>query len=323
VTVNNTTVYQYNQLGVVASTTANGVTTSVTTSNSNSYAAPTQLSVGSLTTSLGWSSFLGLTNDTGPNGDSSSTYFDSYARQTSTTSPYGATTNYAYNNAPYTSSNPATVTTTINGRWTKTTLDGLGRTVLTQTGDASTTQSQVETVYNSCGCSPAGKMTQQAMPHLPSASPAYTTYTYDGIGRTVNVLAADGASTTTYLYKGNTVKVTDPAGKWKIFTMDAFGNLTQVDEPNPGSGAAPPPPVFPPTFSPAPGTYGSSQTVTLTSSTSGASIRYTTDGTTPTETAGILYSAPFTVSSSTPIKAIAYQDGMADSAVASITYTIQ
>jgi uncharacterized protein RhaS with RHS repeats len=33
------------------------------------------------------------------------------------------------------------------------------------------------------------------------------------------------------------VKSTDPAGKWKSFTMDAMGNLTQVNEPNPAGGA--------------------------------------------------------------------------------------
>ena len=56
-----------------------------------------------------------------------------------------------------------------------------------------------------------------------------------------------------------------------------------------------------PAFSPAAGTYTSAQTVTLSTTTSGASIRYTTDGSTPTETAGTLYSAPITVSSTTTI----------------------
>jgi uncharacterized protein RhaS with RHS repeats len=45
-------------------------------------------------------------------------------------------------------------------------------------------------------------------------------------------VSPDG-STTAYLYQGNTVKVTDPAGKWKIFTTDAFGNLVSVQEPDP------------------------------------------------------------------------------------------
>ncbi len=51
-------------------------------------------------------------------------------------------------------------------------------------------------------------------------------------------------------------------------------------------------------------------------------IRYTLDGSTPSETAGILYSGPFTIISATTVNAIAYGDGMADSAVASATYTI-
>lgn len=42
-------------------------------------------------------------------------------------------------------------------------------------------------------------------------------------------------SATTNLYAGNTVKTTDPAGKWKQYTNDAFGNLTAVVEPDPNS----------------------------------------------------------------------------------------
>jgi hypothetical protein len=77
-----------------------------------------------------------------------------------------------------------------------------------------------------------------------------------------------------------------------------------------------------PTFSPGGGTYSSAQSVTLSTTTSGANIRYTTDGSTPTETAGILYSGPVTVSSSMTLRAVAYASGFADSAVASATYTI-
>jgi hypothetical protein len=82
-------------------------------------------------------------------------------------------------------------------------------------------------------------------------------------------------------------------------------------------------PTQPVTFSPPAGTYGSAQTVALSSTTSGASIRYTTDGSTPSETAGTLYAGqPVAVSITTTISAIAYASGMADSAVASATYTI-
>ena len=80
--------------------------------------------------------------------------------------------------------------------------------------------------------------------------------------------------------------------------------------------------VATPTFSPAGGTYSSSQTVTISTVTSGASIRYTTDGSTPTSTSGILYSSPVTVSASVTLKAIAYKAGMNNSTVNTAAYTI-
>jgi len=61
------------------------------------------------------------------------------------------------------------------------------------------------------------------------------TYTYDGLGRPIQVWATDG-SITHYSYSGNTVTVTDPAGKSKTFTMNAVGNLTQVQETDPSLG---------------------------------------------------------------------------------------
>jgi hypothetical protein len=77
-----------------------------------------------------------------------------------------------------------------------------------------------------------------------------------------------------------------------------------------------------PAFSPAAGTYSSTQSVTISTATSGASIRYTTDGSTPSETVGTLYSAAISVSATTTIKAIAYASGYTDSSIASVTYTI-
>ena len=77
-----------------------------------------------------------------------------------------------------------------------------------------------------------------------------------------------------------------------------------------------------PTFTPAAGTYSTVQSVTLASATTGASIRYTTDGTTPTASAGNVYSSAIAVNATTTIKAIAYKTGMNDSDVSSATYTI-
>src|SRR5438046_2801416 len=79
--------------------------------------------------------------------------------------------------------------------------------------------------------------------------------------------------------------------------------------------------VAPPTFSPASGTHVSSVQVTIADSTPGATIYYTTDGSTPT-TSSIVYTGPISVTQTTTLRALAAASGMADSAVASATYTI-
>jgi hypothetical protein len=80
-------------------------------------------------------------------------------------------------------------------------------------------------------------------------------------------------------------------------------------------------PVLPaPTFSPATGTYTTSQSVTISGAT-GATIYYTTNGSTPT-TASTKYSGAITVSATETIEAIAIETGYANSAVATAVYTI-
>jgi YD repeat-containing protein len=157
-------------------------------------------------------------------------------RPSSVVSPFGAQTNYTYG----WSNGLRTATAVLDGRWTRTTKDGLGRTIKVENGTGATTTpavSQTDTAYDSCGCSPLGKLKQTSLPHAPASGAAWTTYTYDGIGRTLSVQAPDGASTTTYSYQGNLVTVTDPAGSWKKYTSDAFGRLSTVEEPNPAGGS--------------------------------------------------------------------------------------
>jgi beta-glucosidase len=76
-----------------------------------------------------------------------------------------------------------------------------------------------------------------------------------------------------------------------------------------------------PKFSPDGGPCAVPLSISITSATSGASIRYTIDGSTPTDVNGVLYSAPDTINASTILKAIAYKTGMASSTVAWATYT--
>lgn len=76
------------------------------------------------------------------------------------------------------------------------------------------------------------------------------------------------------------------------------------------------------------GTYTENQKVALASSTEGATIYYTTNGSEPGRTSGTRYTGPITVpgtegqSITTTLKAIAVKNGMQDSEVKTFTYTI-
>ncbi|GHF65731.1 hypothetical protein FHX82_006076 [Amycolatopsis bartoniae] len=140
-----------------------------------------------------------------------------------------------------------------------------------------------------------------------------------------------------YLVNGTgqqNIRMTNNSGTWQYtvgslstgtaleywFTYEKSG--PQYDSPHytytQGSGSTA---VAAPTFSPGGGTFATAQTVTLSTGTSGAQIRYTVDGSTPTASSS-LYSGPLTVSKTTTVKAIATKSGLANSAVASATYTI-
>jgi hypothetical protein len=81
------------------------------------------------------------------------------------------------------------------------------------------------------------------------------------------------------------------------------------------------PPAAVPTFSPAAGTYTSTQSVTLSDATAGTTIYYTTNGTTPS-TSSSVYSGPINVSASETLEAIAVEAGYTNSPAATAGYTI-
>ena len=88
-------------------------------------------------------------------------------------------------------------------------------------------------------------------------------------------------------------------------------------------GGDPTPTCATPTFSPAAGSVVSGTTVTISSSTDGATIYYTM-GNNPADptTSDATYSTPIEITAATTIKAIAVKDGYDNSSVASASYTI-
>ncbi|PKN78217.1 MAG: hypothetical protein CVU48_08940 [Candidatus Cloacimonetes bacterium HGW-Cloacimonetes-1] len=79
--------------------------------------------------------------------------------------------------------------------------------------------------------------------------------------------------------------------------------------------------VATPTFNPAGGVYLSTQNVTISCSTNGAVICYTTDGSDPTSSSA-LFSIPILVSVNTTIKAKAFKAGWLESSTTSANYNL-
>lgn len=89
------------------------------------------------------------------------------------------------------------------------------------------------------------------------------------------------------------------------------------------TGTTTPPPVqaATPTFSPAAGSFTSTQSVTISDATAGSTIYYTVDGTTPS-TSSTKYTAAVSIAATTTLQAIATATGDTQSATASGVYTI-
>ena len=77
-----------------------------------------------------------------------------------------------------------------------------------------------------------------------------------------------------------------------------------------------------PTFSPGAGEYAQDLTVSISCSTPGATIHYTTDGTTPTRSSAISVGS-LPIAESTILNAIAVKDGRADSNMASARFALR
>ena len=80
--------------------------------------------------------------------------------------------------------------------------------------------------------------------------------------------------------------------------------------------------VAAPTFSVVAGKVAANTPVTITTTTAGASLYYTTDGTDPSTTNGTLYSGPVSITADMTLKAVTVLDGYAPSEVTTAAYTV-
>src|SRR6266568_4591979 len=147
------------------------------------------------------------------------------------------------------------------------------------------------------------------------------------LGNTVTVLLGNGDGTfqpaQTFLVDSDPVYATvadfNGDGVQDLAVANLHALTISVLLGNAGTGSTV---VATPTFSPGGGTYTGSVTVTISDATSGATIHYTTDGSTPT-TSSPVYGGALTFTQTTTLKAMAAAPGMTNSTVASATYTIQ
>ena len=186
-----------------------GTTSTASANAGTNFAAPTSITTQSYATTVSYTPFLGVAQTNGSNGEQLSLAYDTYGRPLTGTSPYTTsgtpTVTYSYSGSGIL---PAWQQKTGPDGITTTTLDGFGHTIRAARGDSSSVQSYTDTVYAPCACSPLGKIQKVSQPYAPGGTPAWTTYTYDGMGRTLSTVQPDGASTTTYAYAGSQTKVT-------------------------------------------------------------------------------------------------------------------
>ncbi len=156
----------------------------------------------------------------------------------------------------------------------------------------------------------------------PAISPAAGTYNDD---QTVTITCATGGAAIYYTTDGSAPDATKTlyTGGFTLnasATVKAIGIKATYTNSAVASNAITLQ-VATPTFSPVAGSYAGAQSVSISTTTAGDTIRYTVDGSTP-DGSSTVYSSAISVSASQTVKAIGIKAGYSNSAVGSAAYVI-
>ena len=211
---------------VVSETDAKSNTTTRTFTSSTNYALPryTTNALGQQSEqtwkqySSGFNYYNGdLATAIDANGAAVYYWYDELGRTTQINTPIGLT-NYSYDDYDF----ETTEMSSSGTQYTK--VDSSSEVIETRQDDPEVEDDILTTMgYNN----PWQQASSVSFPYRDGGTPTNATYTYDPLGRALTE-AVPSVGTTSYLYVGNTVTVTNPENKKKKYTYDELGNISQV-----------------------------------------------------------------------------------------------
>jgi YD repeat-containing protein len=202
-------------------------------SSTTQYAYPDSVVRGPVGTQLSTSATYNFASGTvatatDENGKITSFTYDNMDRLATATLPNGVVVTASNNDSGQWAA--VSRSSTANSAVQATTVDGRGRTTQQQLLNGASSVSTVTASYYD-----VGRQRSVSNPTGPSDPLLSTVTQLDYLGRAVSVAPPSGGSYT-YTYSGNTVTVSDPAGKQRRNTTDALGRLVKVEEPGWGDG---------------------------------------------------------------------------------------